>query len=178
MNSSFDRAKEGSKDEWLTPPDMVRRVGPFDLDPCSPVPELRPWSTAAKHYCIRDDGLAQEWVGRVWCNPPYGRQTGVWLKRCADHGNAIALVFARTETSTFVSQVWERADGILFLYGRLKFYHVTGKRAASSAGAPSCLLAYGAANVDSLRKSRLRGALVIRVGGIELIEGDLFGEEE
>jgi hypothetical protein len=38
----------GATDDWLTPPDIIAALGPFDLDPCSP--ETRPWDTAAKHY--------------------------------------------------------------------------------------------------------------------------------
>lgn len=34
-------------DEWLTPPNIIINLGPFDLDPCAPV--IRPWNTAIKH---------------------------------------------------------------------------------------------------------------------------------
>lgn len=56
------------KDEWLTPPEIIRSLGEFDLDPCSPI--NRPWDTALNHYTIIDNGLKQQWYGRVWCNPP------------------------------------------------------------------------------------------------------------
>lgn len=32
---------QGSKDEWLTPPGIIKSLGEFDLDPCAPV--KRPW---------------------------------------------------------------------------------------------------------------------------------------
>ena len=86
------------KDEWLTPPEIIKALGEFDLDPCAPV--KRPWPTAEKHYTIQDNGLLKPWQGRVWCNPPYN-DAAKWLARCAEHGNAIALVFARTETKMF-----------------------------------------------------------------------------
>lgn len=41
----------GGHDEWLTPPEILRALGAFDLDPCAPV--VRPWETAAKHYTVR-----------------------------------------------------------------------------------------------------------------------------
>ena len=44
-------------DEWLTPPEIIKALGPFDLDPCSPI--TRPWDTALKHYSILDMGLLQ-----------------------------------------------------------------------------------------------------------------------
>jgi len=129
------------KDEWLTPPELLRKLGPFDLDPCSPV--ARPWDTATRHYTIADDGLSQPWAGRVWCNPPYGLEAARWLARMAEHGRGVALIFARTETAMFFEYVWSRASAVLFLRGRLHFHHVDGTRAAANAGAPSCLVAYG-----------------------------------
>lgn len=128
-------------DEWLTPPDIIEDLGPFDLDPCAPV--VRPWDTAEKHFTINDNGLLQVWFGFVWCNPPYGALTGVWLDRMALHNNGIALVFARTEIDMFFRSVWNKATSILFIKGRLHFYYVTGERAKANSGAPSVLVAYG-----------------------------------
>lgn len=145
-------------DEWLTPPELLARLGDFDLDPCSPV--VRPWATAAHHYSVQDNGLAQPWRGRVWLNPPYGREAEAWLRRLADHGDGLALIFARTETAMFFAQVWERADALLFLRGRLHFHHVDGRRAAANGGAPSVLIAYGRRNVERLRDVSDLGAFV------------------
>jgi hypothetical protein len=146
------------KDEWLTPPEIIKALGSFDLDPCAPI--NRPWATAANHYTIADMGLTKPWFGRIWCNPPYGSQTGIWLQKLADHGNGIALIFARTETEMFFTQVWRRATAILFIEGRLYFYHVDGTKAASNSGAPSVLIAYGKENVEILRTSGIKGAYV------------------
>ena len=129
------------KDEWLTPPDLLKCLGRFDLDPCAPV--IRPWPTANHHYTIEDDGLSQPWNGRVWLNPPYGQFTDTWLEALALHGRGTALVFARTETETWHNWVWPRARAILFLRGRLYFHHVSGQRAKHNSGAPSALIAYG-----------------------------------
>ncbi len=146
------------KDEWLTPPHVLRALGPFDLDPCAPI--VRPWEMAVAHYTAEDDGLGRDWFGRVWCNPPYGKQIARWLDRCADHGNAIALIFARTETEAFFGTVWRKATAVLFLEGRLHFHHVGGQRAAANSGAPSVLVAYGKNNAEALRDSGLAGSLV------------------
>jgi len=147
------------KDEWLTPPPLVKSLGVFDLDPCSPV--KRPWDTAKKHYTIEDDGLAKPWKGRVFCNPPYGLEAAAWLKKLASHGDGIALIFARTETAMFFDHVWAKADAVLFLRGRLHFHHVDGTRAPANSGAPSCLVAYGSDNVWALEISLLPGQLVL-----------------
>ena len=146
------------KDEWLTPPSLLGRLGQFDLDPCAPVSP--PWPTAARMLTINDDGLSSPWHGRVWLNPPYGAEAAKWLAKLADHGNGIALIFARTETDMFFSEVWRKADALLFLKGRLFFHHVDGRRADHNGGAPSVLIAYGASNVDALRCVSHLGALV------------------
>lgn len=146
------------KDEWLTPPALLRAVGPFDLDPCAPV--ARPWEMASEHYTILDDGLSKPWRGKVWCNPPYGLMADRWLARCTAHGDAIALIFARTETEMFFKRVWEAASAALFLRGRLYFHHVDGKQASANAGAPSVLVAYGTSNAATLEMCGIAGQFV------------------
>lgn len=100
------------------------------------------------------------WEGRVWCNPPYGRETGRWLARCAEHRDATALIFARTETADWVEHVWKKAHSIMFLWGRLYFYHVDGTQAKANAGGPSALIAYNTSNAMALRRSGLPGIVV------------------
>ena len=156
---THDRNHDSGKDEWLTPPDLVQLLGPFDLDPCAPV--RRPWDTAAKHYTVLDDGLLQPWRGRVWMNPPYGPETGKWLAKLARHGDGVALIFARTETKMFHEHVWPRASALLFLRGRLSFYNVDGTPGKGSAGAPSVLVAYGGGYADRLRAVAHLGAYVV-----------------
>ena len=145
------------KVEWLTPPSIIKALGEFDLDPCAPAEGRRPWDMARKHYSVEDNGLAQPWTGRVWCNPPYGLEAARWLERLADHGDGIALIFARTETAMFFDHVWGKADALLFLRGRLHFHHVDGTRAVANAGAPSVLVAYGKTNERLLRDCGLPG---------------------
>lgn len=158
MSMGGHQSAAALKDEWLTPQHVLRALGPFDLDPCAPV--VRPWDTAARHYTIMDDGLKQPWTGRVWCNPPYGLAAAQWLARCADHDNATALIFARTETRMFFDHVWPKASALLFLEGRLYFHHVTGERAAANSGAPSVLVAYGNDNAAALKACGLPGRFI------------------
>lgn len=142
---------------WLTPPGVLAALGPFDLDPCAVTD--RPWPTAADHIAPPEDGLAAEWTGRVWCNPPYD-DVGRWLGKLADHGRGVALVFARTETAWFRDTVWERATAVMFLHGRLRFYRPDGSMADGNAGAPSCLVAYGADDAQRLARCGLVGTWV------------------
>jgi phage N-6-adenine-methyltransferase len=145
-------------DTWITPKWIIDALGPFDLDPCTPA-EM-PWMTAINRYTKEDDGLKQQWNGRVWLNPPYSREATKWLMKLADHGNGIALIFARTETSWFFKDVWNRASGLLFLEGRIYFHHHCGEKARANAGAPSVLVAYGKENKKRLRSSGINGKFV------------------
>jgi hypothetical protein len=157
MNTSFEGKTETGKDEWLTPPEIIKSLGEFDLDPCSPI--NRPWDTAKNHYTIQDDGLLLPWNGRVWLNPPYGNKIDAWLQKAALHQNCMVLIFARTDTASFHANVFNQADSILFIKGRLKFYHVSGKQ-GDSAGAPSCLVSYNKENSQYLKNSNIKGKLI------------------
>ena len=163
-NFSHDRTPDG-KEEWLTDPKILSALGQFDLDPCVPI--NRPWDTAKHYYTIEDDGLRQKWFGRVWLNPPYGEKTGRFLKVLAEHGDGIALVYARTETNFFFPWVWDYADSIFFFKGRLLFYNVDGTPCTNKktgkiekAGAPSCLIAYGEENSKVLQSLPFHGKFV------------------
>jgi len=158
MGLSSHQSAKMKSGEWLTPPDILQKLGSFDLDPCSPI--VRPWDIAKTHYTIEDNGLSKPWFGRVWCNPPFGREAVKWLRRMRDHGNGIALIPARTETSMFYETIWGSASGVLFLKGRPHFYFVDGMKAPFNSGAPICLVAYGEYNLKILQDSAL-GAVVV-----------------
>jgi hypothetical protein len=110
------------KDEWITPPGIIKALGKFDLDPCAP--SKRRFETARHYFTKKENGLLQNWKGRVWLNPPYGSQTKLWLEKLCEHGNGIALIFARTETKAFFDYVWKHADAIFFIKNRLRFLDV------------------------------------------------------
>lgn len=165
------QSRRAETETWLTPPWLLDALGHFDLDPCA-APEPRPWPTAEFHYTEADDGLNRAWPANamVWCNPPYGDAVGAWLARCRAHpGPALALVFARTETAWFHEHVWNAAAAVLFLEGRLHFHHPDGRRAAHNAGAPSCIVAYGAVALFRLmlvaERETVPGKLVLLEAG-------------
>ncbi len=157
MPEPFNTLMCDVKDEWLTPPSITESLGHFDLDPCQPIDP--PFVHADKGFNVLDNGLSRVWEGRVWCNPPYGRETFKWMKMLADHGDGIGMIFSRTETKGFHAQVFERASAILFLKGRIRFHHVNGDKADKDAAAPSCLIAYGLRNVIALESAVERGDL-------------------
>lgn len=154
---SHEKPIKGATDVWLTPPDIITDLGPFDLDPCAAT--NRPWPTADTMYTIEDNGLRREWCGFVWLNPPYS-DVWTWVAKLADHGHGIALIFARTETRGFHKHVWSRASAISFPQGRLTFRHEDGSAGRGNAGAPSCFVAYGNEAVERLRNRRPHDAFV------------------
>lgn len=143
-------------DTWLTPPALIKALGPFDLDPCTP-PEM-PWQTATTMLSReRDgDGLAAEWRGRVWLNPPYGRETFKWLAKLSEHKSGIALVFARTDMRGFHAEVFRKAQCIFFLARRVKFFRRGGVQ-AQSPNAASCLVSYSQPDSLAIFRAALRG---------------------
>ena len=152
------RPIRGNTSDWLTPPTVIAALGQFDLDPCAHPEQF--YQTADHMIAPPANGLDAEWNGRVWLNPPYGSELRAWISRLAEHGDGIALVPARTEVeSWFWPFIWERADAILFLRGRLWFLKPDGTT-SGNAGHGSVLAAYGRRNVESLKESGLRGKLV------------------
>lgn len=151
---SYETPIRGESDTWLTPPWVYRALGAFDLDPCA-----QPTNpTAKKLIVLPDDGLAANWEGRVWCNPPYGPATKVWLDRMVDHGHGTALVLSRTDTKWFHKTI-ARAQACLFLEGRLKHLKPGLVEPKNKSGAPcgSVLIAFGPSDADALLKSGLPG---------------------
>lgn len=100
-------------------------LGGIDLDPCSNSKES-PNVQALRYFTRDDDGLAQEWGGKVFMNPPYGDEIKAWvikLRQEYDAGRvteAIALVPARTDTAWFQLLAGEYFP-FCNVIGRLKF---------------------------------------------------------
>lgn len=150
--------KDSGEKTWLTPKHIIDALGHFDTDPCCP-PKM-PWRTADRMLTKEDDGTTAPWIGRVWLNPPYGRDAIPFLKRMAHYeGGGIALLFTRTDTDAWQSLVFPFAHSILFLKGRLRFCRANGTE-VDRATAPSALIAYSQKDARSISKSGIRGTLV------------------
>lgn len=145
-------------DKWFTPKWIIDALGKFDLDPCFLKDDERPWDTADNHYYAEIDGLKQVWNGRVWLNPPYDKAK-TWFERMAQHNNGIGLIFARTDTKWFHDYVFNKASGLLFWRGRIKFVAGNGQ-ATSTAPAASVLISYNKDNLNSLYKLKNFGNIV------------------
>lgn len=111
-------------------------------------------------YNKNDDGLKQEWKGRVWLNPPYSRPLiECFVKRMAEHGNGIALLFNRCDSKMFQDVIFEKATAMKFLRNRIRFFRPDGTR-GDSPGCGSILIAFGENNAEILRNCDIAGKYV------------------
>ena len=128
-------------DEWSTPQDLFDKLNDefhFTLDVCANKSNHK----CDLYYDRKQYGLKMPWSGYVvWCNPPYGKEIGKWVKAAylehIAHGTTIVMLLpARTDTRWFHHYVLGQA-AIRFLQGRLKFGD-----SKNSAPFPSMLAVY------------------------------------
>ena len=106
-------------DVWETPQALfeeLNREFRFETDVCALLSNAK----CDRFFSPETDGLSQEWLGRCWCNPPYGRQIGKWVKKAAtSEALTVMLLPARTDTAWFHDYCLGRE--IRFIRGRIKF---------------------------------------------------------
>ena len=126
-------------DQWSTPQDLYDELDAefgFELDVCADEANAK----CERYFTEEDNGLAQDWTGTCWMNPPYGEVIGDWVAKAkaASEGGAtvVCLVPARVDTAWW----WDncRYGEIRFLKGRLKF-----GGAETSAPFPSAVVIFG-----------------------------------
>ena len=123
MSGFTSGLRSSASSEWTTPRDLFDELDAefhFDLDAASTDAN----ALCTRHYTKESDGLAQEWRGSVWLNPPYGREIGKWMQKAAESnrgGVTVCLVPARTDTAWWHDWVVGKATEVRFIRGRLKF---------------------------------------------------------
>jgi phage N-6-adenine-methyltransferase len=139
VNTATREAMFSSKtDLHSTPQDFFDALNAefgFTLDVCATPQNAK----CAAYFTREQDGLAQPWTGRIWCNPPYGRGIGAWVKKAAeaDADLVVMLLPARTDTRWWHDYVLRLASDIRFIKGRLKF-----GSAKNSAPCPSAVVVF------------------------------------
>jgi phage N-6-adenine-methyltransferase len=128
---------------WRTPPELFAALNDefdFQLDAAASADNaLCPF-----WYSEQQNALKRPWDGRVWCNPPYGRQIGHWTAHArgqVECGNAelvVMLIPSRTDTRWWHDDVM-RAQTVRLIRGRLRFLTESGERLAP-APFPSALV--------------------------------------
>lgn len=110
-------------DEWSTPQDFFDKLNAeyeFETDVCATAENAK----CARYYDKEQDGLAQEWRGKCWMNPPYGREIGKWMRKALESAQengatVVCLVPARTDTKWWHD--YAMRGEVRFVRGRLKF---------------------------------------------------------
>ena len=134
--------------EWYTPEHIIsaaRKVlGKIDLDPASHE-DAQDQIQATMFFSKGDDGLAQDWWGRVWLNPPYAQPLVDQFSEKLVHElhggrvlSAITLTNNATETK-WGQLLMQHAEAVCFPHGRIKFWH-TDRVAAPLQGQMICSL--------------------------------------
>jgi phage N-6-adenine-methyltransferase len=125
MTTLHDLLISSVSSEHPTPRRLVTQLarefapGGFDLDPCASADNAK----APRFYAVAEDGLSQPWTGRIWLNPPFGREIGAWLRRAAQAGAEGHLVVALVPARSTGTQWWMEATAAAslprFIPGRL-----------------------------------------------------------
>lgn len=122
--------------EWYTPPVFIEKaravMGSIDLDPATS--EIANATVnASRYFTASDNGLEQEWSGRVWMNPPYAQPLiQQFSERVADEvdkkavDQACVLVNNATETAWF-QRMLASAAAVCFPRSRVRFIDPEGK---------------------------------------------------
>ena len=120
------------KNDFWTPKQVFEalneRFGPFEID----VAASNENALCEKFFTAEDDGLTQVWVGIVWCNPPYVRQSNGtsikdWVEKAHDsvrHGDAqraLVLIPAYISNHYWHDTIFPYASHLVFFKSRLDF---------------------------------------------------------
>jgi hypothetical protein len=140
---SYSKAEYTGENEWFTPLDWVDRareaLGEIDLDPASHT-VAQQTVRAKRFFTLADDGLAQDWFGRVWLNPPYHRaMLSLFVDKLVEEwtsgrvDQAILLTHNYTDTEWFHTAA-RAARAICFPRGRVRFLSPAGDECSPTQG--------------------------------------------
>lgn len=120
--ASMDVHFSSAKVEWATPDDFFCKLDvefQFTTDVCADNTNAK----CKRYFTPQINGLAQEWTGSCWMNPPYGREIGAWMRKAFESAQkgatVVCLVPARTDTRWW--HEYAVKGEIRFIRGRLKF---------------------------------------------------------
>lgn len=149
MNAATRELMFSSKrPDWGTPQDLYDRLDAefrFELDAAASEANHK----APHWYDAKGppDGLTGPWNKVTFCNPPYGRGMGAWVKKASEEVSsgrcplAVLLLPARTDTAWFHDYCLDKPGvEVRFLRGRVRFVLPDG--AKNAAPFPSILVIF------------------------------------
>ena len=152
MSLSYKAIMTSDKQDWETPQDLFDNLNnefDFDLDAFASDKNAK-----CKHFFTeQDDALQQDWTEHksIFINPPYtSKVQDEVLKKINDtissnwRGVIVLLIPARTDTKRWHDYIFNKADDIRFIKGRLRF-EIDGVPRGSSTF-PSAVIVYDRRN--------------------------------
>lgn len=138
---------QSMSNEWWTPAEYIQAVrevmGEIDLDPAS-TPEANKIVGAKRIFTEDDDGLSQDWTGRVFLNPPWGKLCREFVARLYEFlgsgvDEAVVLVNSNSADTDWFQPLF---NGVMcFTDHRIDFNSPEEKATSSTHG--SCFIYFG-----------------------------------
>ena len=167
FQNAYEQAKgvhvaSSGENEWYTPVEYIEAaravMGGIDLDPASSV-EANEVVQAGTFYTLEQDGLAQEWRGRVWMNPPYNRPLidnfcgKLGEDFAAGHVTAACVMCNNATETGWFHALAEVASAFCFPRQRVRFWQPEKETATGLQGQA---VVYLGENVDGFRAEFLQ----------------------
>lgn len=150
---------------WYTPPEIIQAIKQYfglraagreeiDLDPAT---DSRNPVGARTFYTPRENGLAHNWAGHVFVNPPYGRVLPEWTAKIHEEAKSKVHIVALLPGQRFETAYWQEhilsrhLSGICFLRRRLKFLRSDGTAAPNNPYGSMLYVFNG--NAEAMRES-------------------------
>lgn len=158
MSLSYKAIMTSDKQDWETPQDFFDNLNKefdFELDAFASDKNAK-----CKHFFTeQDDALQQDWTEykSIFINPPYtSKVQDEVLKKINDtissnwRGVIVLLIPARTDTKRWHDYIFNKADDIRFIKGRLRF-EIDGVPRGSSTF-PSAVVVYDGRNKKEVKE--------------------------
>ena len=136
-------ANNSGDNEWYTPKPIIEAarnvMGNIELDPAS-TSEANKVIKAQNIHTKEDNGLKQDWAGKLWLKPPYASDlVGKFIDKLAESvesgavKEALVLVNNATETKWF-ARLASISSFLCFPNSRIKYWHLDKTTAAPLQG--------------------------------------------
>lgn len=144
---AFANAKDGQaqvssdSNEYYTLPEHIEAarsvLGTIDLDPASH-PAANEVVKATRFFTQSEDGLFQEWQGRVWLNPPWGDAGPAFVGKLVESYKqryvvaAILLINAHATDTSWFQPLWDHL--LCFTCPRIHYWQPDGGGKSPTSG--------------------------------------------